>query len=119
MVIDQLTSVVALLATVALAGHAPDWTVPAVAVLYSVTRPFSSGTFVCALAEIAGRELLDDTARDHDRQQPCRPRLGPDGGRHSALRRAHAEPGAHAGGYLWAALALGSILGTFALAGRP
>jgi hypothetical protein len=27
MVIDQLTSVVALLAMVALAGHAPDWTV--------------------------------------------------------------------------------------------
>ena len=58
-VVDQLLSVVALLAILALAGHAPDWTVPAVAVLYSVTRPFSSGSFVSALAEVAGPELLE------------------------------------------------------------
>jgi MFS-type transporter involved in bile tolerance (Atg22 family) len=38
MVIDQLSSAVCLLALVALAGHAPNWTLPAVAVLYSVTR---------------------------------------------------------------------------------
>src|SRR5437016_3133458 len=37
-VIDQLSSVVALLAIVALAGHAAAWTVPAVAAVYSVTR---------------------------------------------------------------------------------
>ena len=58
-VFDQLLSVVGLLAIVALAGHAPDWTVPAVAVLYSVTRPFSTGSFLSALADIAGPELLD------------------------------------------------------------
>jgi MFS family permease len=58
-VADQLLSAVALLAIVALAGHAPDWTVPAVAVLYSITRPFSSGSFVSALAEVAGSDLLD------------------------------------------------------------
>jgi MFS family permease len=58
-VLDQLVSVAGLLAIVALAGHAPNWTVPAVAVLYSVTRPFSSGSFFSALAEIAGSELLD------------------------------------------------------------
>lgn len=48
-----------LVAMLALAGHAPDWTVPAVAVLYSVTRPFSSGSFASALAKLAGAELLD------------------------------------------------------------
>ena len=58
-VIDQLTSVVALAAIVALAGRGPDWTLPVVAVLYSVTRPFSSGSFFSALAELAGPELLD------------------------------------------------------------
>ena len=50
---------VGLLAIVALAGHAPNWTVPAVAVLDSITRPLSMGTFFSALAAIAGPELLD------------------------------------------------------------
>ncbi len=58
-VIDQLLSVMALVGILALAGHAADWTVPAVAVLYSVTRPLSTGSFVSALAELAGAELLD------------------------------------------------------------
>src|ERR1700743_1834372 len=58
-VADQLLSVAGLLAIVALAGHAPNWTVPAVAVIYSITRPLSMGTFFSALAEIAGPELLD------------------------------------------------------------
>lgn len=47
-----------LLALLALAGHAPDWTLPAVGVLYSVTRPFSSGSFVSALPELAGPQLI-------------------------------------------------------------
>jgi MFS family permease len=58
-VIDQLLSVVGLMAIVALAGHAPNWTVPAVTVAYSLTRPFSMGSFFSSLAEIAGPELLD------------------------------------------------------------
>jgi MFS family permease len=58
-VIDQLLSVAGLLAIVALAGHAPNWTVPAVAVVYGITRPISSGSFTSALAEIAGPDLLD------------------------------------------------------------
>jgi MFS family permease len=58
-VIDQLASVVALVALLALAGHAPNWTIPAVAVLYSVTRPLSTGSYFSALAEIAGPELLE------------------------------------------------------------
>ncbi|HEY5188182.1 MAG TPA: MFS transporter [Solirubrobacteraceae bacterium] len=61
-VCDQLLSAAGLLAIVLLAGHAPNWTVPAVAVLYSVTRPLSSGSFLSALAEIAGAELLDQAS---------------------------------------------------------
>lgn len=61
-VADQVLSVIGLLAIVALAGHAPNWTVPAVTVLYSVTRPFSASTFFSALAEIAGPELLDEAS---------------------------------------------------------
>jgi hypothetical protein len=199
MVLDQLTSVIGLLAILALAGHAPNWTVPAVTAVYSMTRPFSSGSFFSAMAEIAGPELLDQAsaieasslnlsfvvgpalagalagaagpataieveagvmlvstvlvainpvfeARSAERAESARHALR-DGVR--ALRRIpllrattiaatlagfgwglmmvgfplyaartlHA--GAHAGGYLWAALALGSIVGTFALAGEP
>ena len=58
-VVDQLLSVVGLIGIVALAGHAPNWTVPAVTVAYSLTRPFSMGSFFSSLAEIAGPELLD------------------------------------------------------------
>jgi MFS family permease len=58
-VVDQLASVVALVALLALAGHAPNWTIPAVAILYRVTRPLSTGSYFSALSEIAGPELLD------------------------------------------------------------
>lgn len=58
-VADQLLSVVGLVAILLLAGHAPDWTVPAAAAVYSVTRPLSTGSFSSALAEIAGTDLLD------------------------------------------------------------
>lgn len=58
-VFDQLTSAVALLAIVALAGHAPNWTLPVAGVMFGITRGFSSGSFFSALAEIAGPELLD------------------------------------------------------------
>jgi MFS family permease len=61
-VVDQLLSVAGLLAVVALAGNAPNWTVPAVTVLYSLTRPFSQGSFFSALADIAGAELLDQAS---------------------------------------------------------
>jgi MFS family permease len=198
-VCDQLLSVGGLLGIVALAGNAPDWTVPTVAVLYSITRPVSSGSFMSALAEVAGAELLDRAsaieatslnlgivvgpavagglagaigpapvvemqagltvavavliaanpvfeARDatppdslgQALREGTRALLG-----HRLLRdttcasvlagfswglmtiafplyaaqRLHA--GAHASGYLWAAVALGSIIGTFALAGTP
>jgi MFS family permease len=58
-VLDQLFSIVGLMGIVILAGHAPNWTIPTLAVIYSLTRPFSMGSFFSALAEIAGPELLD------------------------------------------------------------
>lgn len=57
--LDQLLSVAGLVAILALAGHAPNWTIPVAAVLYSITRPLSLGAFVSALAELVGPELLD------------------------------------------------------------
>lgn len=198
-VADQLLSVASLLALVALAGHAPNWTVPAAAVLFSVTRPFSTGTFYSALAEIAGPELIDTAstveasslnlafvvgpalagalsgatspataieveaavsavvallvainpafeARPRERAGTVSEVLR-EGARALArnvplratglaavlaafgwglmavgfpLYAAHTlHAGAHAGGYLWAAMASGSILGTFALRGTP
>jgi MFS family permease len=57
-VADQLLSAIALVALVLLAGHGPNWTLPLVAILYSITRPLSMGTFFSALAAIAGMELL-------------------------------------------------------------
>ena len=199
MVIDQLSSVVCLLALVALAGHAPNWTLPVVAVIYSVTRPFSSASFFSAMAEIVGPELLDHASAIEASSLNVSFVLGPalagviagaagpaaaieveaaimfvatilvainpafearpqararsaaealrDGTRALvrspvlrntgiasmlagagwglmtvgfplyAVRTLHA--GANAAGYLWAAVAAGSIIGTFVLAGRP
>jgi MFS family permease len=57
--LDQLLSVAGLAAMLALVGHAPDWTVLAAGVLYSITRPLSLGSFFSAIAELAGPELLD------------------------------------------------------------
>jgi MFS family permease len=198
-VFDHLTSAVALLAMVALAGHGPNWTLPAVAVVYSVTRPFTAGTFISALAEIAGAELLDQASAIEATSLNLAFVIGPAlagalsgattpataidvqvaitlvvavlvainpvfearpvqqaasaiealragmralrrdemlratgaasmlaafgwglmlvGFPLYALRTLHA--GAHAGGYLWAAMAFGSMVGTFALAGIP
>jgi MFS family permease len=58
-VADQLASVVSLILMLALAGHGPNWTLPLVAVLYSITRPFSAGGFYAAMVEITGPELLE------------------------------------------------------------
>jgi MFS family permease len=198
-VFDQLLSVAGLIAILALAGHAPDWTVPAVAVVYSITRPFSSGSFFSALAELAGPELLDAAsaveassinlsfvigpalagalagatsaatavdvqialtllataliainpafeARPVERHASigAAVRTGVAALAHDRLLRStgaaamlaafgwglmtvgfplyaarNLHAGAHAGGYLWAAMAFGSIIGTFALRGPP
>ncbi len=47
------------MAILLLAGHAPNWTLPAAAVIYSVTRPLSGGSFASALSEIVGPELIE------------------------------------------------------------
>lgn len=57
-VADKLLSAAALIALVGLAGQAPNWTLPAVAVAYSITSPLSTGSFAGALPELAGAELL-------------------------------------------------------------
>jgi MFS family permease len=57
--LDQLLSVTGLVAILALAGHAPNWTVPVAAVVYSITRPLSLGAFFSAIAELVGPQLLD------------------------------------------------------------
>lgn len=56
--IDQWATVVALAGILALAGHAPDWTLPAIATVYGVTRPLSAGGFSSVLPEVAGGDLL-------------------------------------------------------------
>jgi MFS family permease len=58
-VADQLLSVISLVLLLVLAGHGPDWTLPLVGVLYSITRPFSVGGFYAAMVEITGLELMD------------------------------------------------------------
>src|SRR5262249_59600132 len=72
-VADQTVSVIGLLGVVALAGHAPNWTVPAVTALYSVTRPLSSGSFFSC----ARRDLRPRAARrsEPDRGHEPEPRL--------------------------------------------
>ncbi len=196
-VVDQLLSALALVSLVLLAGHGPNWTLPLVAVLYSITRPFSMGTFFSALAELAGVELLGPAsaleasslnlafivgpglagvlagasgaaevvllqaaaavivavliacnpafeARPQDRAEGVADalRTGLGALAHDAVLRATSvattlaasgwglmvvgfpllaarslHAGAHAGGYLWAAIGAGSILGTVAISG--
>jgi MFS family permease len=77
MVLDQLVSVVALLAIVALAGHAPGWTVVAASACIGITRPFTSGSFFTAMAEIAGSELLDHASAIEATSQNLAVVLGP------------------------------------------
>jgi MFS family permease len=62
-VADQLVSVVSLLLMLAVAGHGPNWTLPLIGVLYSITRPFSTGGFYAAMVEITGTELLDPASK--------------------------------------------------------
>lgn len=198
-VCDQLLSVGGLSVMVALAGHAPNWIIPVAAALYSITSPLSTGSFVSALAEVAGYDLLDRASAVEatslnlgfivgpalagllagafgpatalecqaalvlgvavlvglnpvfDVRPIVRPasvtaalREGTRALRHHRLLRniglasvlgnmswslmvvgfplwaaGRLHAGAHAGGYLWAALAGGSIIGTFALARAP
>jgi predicted MFS family arabinose efflux permease len=58
-VFDHLFGASSLVLFVLLAGHSPNWTLPLVAVLFSITGPFSIGGFYSAMSEIAGAELVE------------------------------------------------------------
>jgi MFS family permease len=45
-------------ALIALAGHAPNWTIPVLGLVYGATRPLSGGAFRSVLPEIVGPDLL-------------------------------------------------------------
>jgi MFS family permease len=56
--LDQLTAIAALVGILLVAGHGPDWTVPALAVAYGLTSPLSMGAFRSVLPELVGPQLL-------------------------------------------------------------
>jgi MFS family permease len=56
--LDQLTAIGALVGILLVAGHWPDWTLPALAVAYGLTSPLSMGAFRSVLPELVGSELL-------------------------------------------------------------
>jgi predicted MFS family arabinose efflux permease len=58
MIIDQLLATTALIAIVALAGNAPDWTVPLVALCAGITWPLSFGGFTSLIPVIVPDDLL-------------------------------------------------------------
>jgi MFS family permease len=59
LVLDRLVTLASLGTLLLVAGHAPNWLIPLVAVAYGTTSPLSAGAFSSLLPEIAGPELLD------------------------------------------------------------
>jgi hypothetical protein len=59
LVLDRSLMTVALGAMLVLAGHAPNWLLPLLAIVYGVTAPLSAGAFSSLLPEIVGPELID------------------------------------------------------------
>jgi MFS family permease len=57
--LDRTMTLIALIALLLLAGHAPNWVLPIVGLAYGATSPLSAGGFQTALPEIAGPELMD------------------------------------------------------------
>jgi predicted MFS family arabinose efflux permease len=58
MILDQLLAATSLVGIVLLAGNAPDWTVPAVALVAGITWPLSFGGFTSLIPVIVPDELL-------------------------------------------------------------
>jgi MFS family permease len=58
MAIDQAIAIAALGGLLAVAGHGPRWTLPALGVAYGFTSPLSWGGFRSVLPELVGPELL-------------------------------------------------------------
>jgi MFS family permease len=56
--LDQFSAIAALVGILLVAGHGPDWTLPALAVAYGLTSPLSMGAFRSVLPELVGSELL-------------------------------------------------------------
>jgi MFS family permease len=59
LILDRSLTTAALAALLLLAGHAPNWVLPLIAVVYGATSPLSSGAFSSVLPEVAGTELLN------------------------------------------------------------
>ena len=59
LVLDRLVTALALAGMLVMAGHAPNWLLPVVALLYGATSPLSAGAFSAVLPEVAGSDLLD------------------------------------------------------------
>ncbi len=59
LVLDRLLTAAALGGLLGLAGHAPNWLLPLVAVAYGAGSPLSNGAFSSMLPEIVGPDLLD------------------------------------------------------------
>jgi predicted MFS family arabinose efflux permease len=201
LVLDRLLTALALTAILVLAGHAPNWLLPLVALFYGALSPLSSGAFSAVLPEVAGPDLLDAAVAFEgaginlafvvgpalaglvaasagapvaievqigaglalgaliafDRTFELRPEhteMAPAGVLHAVAQGLRATwqiealrwnitidafyvlawgtlsvgfpayalalgAGAHVAGYMWAAVAAGSMFGGFALAGRP
>jgi predicted MFS family arabinose efflux permease len=58
MILDQLLAATSIVGIVLLAGNAPDWTVPAVAVVAGITWPLSFGGFTSLIPVIVPDRLL-------------------------------------------------------------
>ena len=58
MILDQVLAATSLVGIVLLAGNAPDWTVPAVALVAGITWPLSFGGFTSLIPVIVPDELL-------------------------------------------------------------
>src|SRR3954447_16237678 len=58
MMLDQVLAATTVVAIVALAGHAPNWTLPAVALVAGATWPLSFGGFTSLIPVIVPDELL-------------------------------------------------------------
>ena len=58
MILDQVLAATSLVAIVLLAGNAPDWTVPAVALVAGITWPLSFGGFTSLIPVIVPDKLL-------------------------------------------------------------
>lgn len=58
LILDRLVTLLALAALLRAAGHAPDWTLPLIGVVYGITSPLSAGATASVMPEVAGADLI-------------------------------------------------------------